>query len=217
MRSKQLAYDDDALVEALGGGQESHAEIGRRLGLSRAAVEAISRGVRRAELQPKILYLRRGRRAKRARKRKTYDDEVLVLAIARGDRGYAEIAAEVGLSRETVAQIARGTRRPDLQPRIQAATRGFLEQTQRLGAAWAAQVMGKHIKEGLEGRGETARKCREYVLSQCLGDPGRRELLASQQQSQEQQPDPGQIPGVRREDLNDFYRWVAEKNGYTED
>jgi transcriptional regulator with XRE-family HTH domain len=217
MTQKRLTYDEDALVEALGRGEETHAEIGRRLGLARATVEAISRGVRRADLQPRIRYLRRGRRPPRTRKKKNYDDEVLVMAIARGDKTYGQIAGQVGLSRKTVSRIACGTHRPDLQPRIQAATRAFLDQTQRLAAAWATQVMAKHVKEGLEGRGETARRCREYVLSQCLGDPGRTEVLVNQLQNQEHQSPGGGVPGVRREDLDEFYRWVADKNGYTED
>jgi len=38
--------------------------------------------------------------------------------------------------------------------------------------ACAVQVMAAHIREGLEGTGETARKCREYVINRVLGAPG---------------------------------------------
>ena len=114
-------------------------------------------------------------------KRKDYDD-ALIMAIARGDKTYAQIARELGLSESTVVQVAGGERRPDLQPRIQAVRQGFVDQTRRLAGAWAGRLMGKHIKDALEGDGETARKCGEYVLSHILGDPGQPAMGVNQQQ-----------------------------------
>ena len=86
----------------------------------------------------------------------------------------------MGLGREMVGRIARGEARPELYARIQAAVQAFTEEARRLGAAWARHMMSRHIKEGLEGKGETARKCREYVLNQVLGEPGHPITLINQ-------------------------------------
>ncbi|MHC4716061.1 MAG: hypothetical protein ACYS5V_03770 [Planctomycetota bacterium] len=72
---------------------------------------------------------------------KTYDDEQLVQAIARGDRTYEQIGEALGLSADHVRKIAQGQRRPALQPRIDAAVQGCLDQARRLGARMAVAAM----------------------------------------------------------------------------
>jgi len=110
----------------------------------------------------------------------------LVAAIGAGEMTYAQIAEALGLSEAYVAEVARGQRRADLQEKIAAFSRGYLDQAYRLGAKWARGLLTKHIKEGIEGTGETARRCREYVLSRFLtGAPG----LASQPPEGPQPPD----------------------------
>ena len=51
---------------------------------------------------------------------------------------------------------------------------GFIDQARKTAAYWAARLVARHIAEGLQGEGETARKCREYILNHVLGDPSRR-------------------------------------------
>ena len=57
--------------------------------------------------------------------------------------------------------------------------RDDLNRAYLLGASWARGLLAKHIKEALEGEGEPARKCREYVLSHFLPS---------------QAPSPGEFP-----------------------
>jgi len=102
-----------------------------------------------------------------------YDGKAVVEAIARGAKSYTEIAAEHGVTRQCISQIARGRRREDLYLQIMEVQEGYVLQAQRLAVACAVQVMAAHIREGLEGTGETARKCREYVINRVLGEPGK--------------------------------------------
>lgn len=104
-------------------------------------------------------------------KRKDYDDDALVLAIARGDKTYQQICGEFGISKSLVFKIVRGQARPELQPRIQAAVEAFIDEARRLAAGWARQLVARHITEGMQGAGETSRKCREYILGLTLGGP----------------------------------------------
>lgn len=101
------------------------------------------------------------------------DDEALVEAIVRGARSYAQIAREQGVTRACISQIARGRRRRDLHDRIVEAQEAALMQARRLAVACAVQAMAVHIREGIEGTGETARRCREYLLNRVLGAPGK--------------------------------------------
>ena len=142
------------------------------------------------------------------------DDEALVEAIVRGAMSYAAIAREQGVSRACVSQIARGLRRPELHERIVEAQEAMLMQARRLGVACAVQAMAVHIREGIEGKGETARKCREYLINRALGTPGRPAAPAPSAKRREQWPsllalteglfDPAPMMTMRgRDDLDD--------------
>jgi len=102
-------------------------------------------------------------------KRCEYDDQLLVELIARGEANCKQIADQVGISREMVSSIARGKRRRDLQKRIAMAIENHRRETNKLGARWLKSLLTKHIRNGLAGDGETARKCREYALERFLG------------------------------------------------
>jgi len=110
--------------------------------------------------------------AKQTTKTDVYDDDEVVEEIARGVKSYTEIAAEQGCTRQCISQIARGRRRKELHRRIMELQEGYLLQVRRLAVACAVQAMAVHIREGLEGEGETARRCREYVMNHVLGKPG---------------------------------------------
>ncbi|MHC4718298.1 MAG: hypothetical protein ACYS5V_15105 [Planctomycetota bacterium] len=101
-----------------------------------------------------------------------YDDDAVVDAIVRGE-SYAQVARAQGVTRACVSQIARGRRRRDLHDRIVEAQEAALMQARRLAVACAVQAMAVHIREGIEGTGETARRCREYLLNRVLGAPGK--------------------------------------------
>ena len=180
-RKKQ--YDDALLVELLGRGELPYRKIGEKVGLSCRGVERIARGEWRADLQPRIAEAmrkhlaadrRRPAQAKRKvlgycgmetpHRKKQYDDDLLVELIARGDTSRAKIARRVGLSRGSVQRIAAGLVRPELQPRIAAAVKGQRDTAFRMGATWLRGLLAQHIREGIEGEGEHARKCREFAL-----------------------------------------------------
>ncbi|GAG23811.1 unnamed protein product, partial [marine sediment metagenome] len=54
--------------------------------------------------------------------------------------------------------------RPELQPRIAAAAKAHRDQALRMGARWMWGLLARHIRSGIEGDGEAARKCREFTL-----------------------------------------------------
>ena len=93
-----------------------------------------------------------------------YDEDLLVELIAGGDVSQTEIAEKVGVSRRTVWRIANGLSRPDLQTKIAATVEGIRQATIRMAAKWMKPLLHKEIKTALEGDGETARKCREFLL-----------------------------------------------------
>ena len=76
----------------------------------------------------------------------TYDDDALVEAIARGDQACPQIAAELGMDRHYVAEIARGRVRHDLWPRIRAARRTVIEQDRGRGAVLAEHAVVRLVK-----------------------------------------------------------------------
>ena len=99
-------------------------------------------------------------------KHKSYDEEWLVAALAIGKLSHSEIARRQGLSPAHVARIAAGQCRRDLQPRIQAARTVVADEIQQIAARCAPAVMARHVKLGMEGDGEVARKCREFIIQQ---------------------------------------------------
>lgn len=96
-------------------------------------------------------------------KHKTYNDELLIVALARHE-GATSIARRFGLTPSYVRRIARGAARADLQPHIQAARTGFDQELIRLAVPCAKALLARHVRLGMEGTNETARKCREFVL-----------------------------------------------------
>ena len=102
-----------------------------------------------------------------------YDEDLLVELIASGDVSQTEIAERVGVSRRTVWRIANGQSRPNLQRKIADTVEGYRRETIRLAARFMKPILKKQIEVALEGDGETARKCREFLLKTFMIDlPG---------------------------------------------
>ncbi len=78
-------------------------------------------------------------------RQKRYDDGDLVLALAAGDRSYAQIARDLGISRTLVQEIAHGRKRPMLQERIHAASDAFRQQGCRLASRMVAPAIGRLV------------------------------------------------------------------------
>lgn len=186
-------YDDDLLVELIACGRLSYAEIGRRLGLNKTVVARIARGRLRPDLQTRIDAAARnyvlaarapggqqvnpdepdpaGPRPPGARRKKIYNDELLVYLIACGNVSYAGIGRRVGLAQSTVQQIAAGRSRPDLQPRIREQTEAYTRQARRLLTSNLRDLIKKHLTLGLTGSDDLARKCREWLMDKIWDDP----------------------------------------------
>jgi len=104
----------------------------------------------------------------------TYDDDEMVELIAAGQLTHGEIAKRLGVSRGTVWRIMHGQSRPDLQGRVDGVVSGFGRDAWRLGVRWLKALVTRHIKVGLEGDGETARKCREFLVNMFVEDAAAR-------------------------------------------
>ncbi len=134
---KLKPYDDRELVAELARGTPVP-QIARRLGLCQAMVFKVRKGLRRADLHPRIVRSRqhlqrrllgqvrrrvaaiardRAERPGRA-KTKDYDDTELVIELARGTMSLSQLAGRVGLDRKTLRQVRRGVLRAELQPLI---------------------------------------------------------------------------------------------------
>ncbi len=143
-----------------------------------------------------------------ARRKKEYDDDALVLAIAQGHKSCAQIARELGLSPSMVSCIASGSRRPDLQPRIEAARRAFRQQALRLAARMAAPAVAKLAKllaPETKPTAEVQRKAAVDILRLALG--GSDAPVAGLEE------DPYLPPGIEPADAPKFYEWKARMAG----
>jgi len=117
---------------------------------------------------------------------KQYDDDELVMDIARAELTQAEIGEKHGLAEVTISAIARGERRAELQPRIKAAVQGMIEQARRLGSRLAGAAMerlGKMVAEDSKAADGVQHKAAVDILRFALGDPSRPQVNVNQQQT----------------------------------
>ena len=178
MRRKN--YDDDQLIALLADPDCSHGQIADHLGLSRRMLQYIVQGVYRKDLRPRIreagrerLRRRRGGTTCEAVPRgEAYNDDEMVAMLAQGEKTTGQIARHFGISRDMVWRIATGRRRPDLHQRVREIIEEARAMVHRQAAASLEALLRRHIEVGLTGTGETARKCREFVLGLFL-DPAR--------------------------------------------
>ena len=111
-------------------------------------------------------------RPRRNRKWKDYDDDELVMELARGASPVTHIARRVGLHPRTVSGIKAGQVRPELMPRIRAARARLDRRLEaRVRRAMLARVR-RLVRKGLSSR--RARTSREALLDLVLGIENRR-------------------------------------------
>ena len=92
------------------------------------------------------------------------NEDMLVALIADGELSHRLIAERVGVSRRTVWRIANGLSRPDLQRKIAAAVEGYRQAAIRVAARHMKALIEKQVEVALSSDGETARKCREFLI-----------------------------------------------------
>jgi len=107
-------------------------------------------------------------------KRKAYDDDELVMAIASGAKSHRQIARDFGLSPTMIYFIVKGHKRPDLRARIDAATGEFRDRARRLlshVSAPAVARLGKLIGDEPDVKPEVQLKAAVEILKFSLGTP----------------------------------------------
>ena len=104
---------------------------------------------------------------------KFYKDELLVADLGEGRLTLAAVARKHGLGQAFVSRVRRGKARPELLPRIRALRRAILAETERMVLPLLKTLLARQTHVALNGRRETARKCREHLLDRfLLGKPG---------------------------------------------
>ena len=169
-------YDDDLLVELIVDETASARQIARRVGISEGMVTQVTAGRVRLDLQPRIdaalrAKLRKARRSAAESDahrgpvvRKGYDDELFISLVSRGDMSVTQIARRLGVNRSSIWRILTGRSRPDLQPRIREVVRDHRRRVQLTAMRVLGGLVSKHITMGMDGEGELARKCREFII-----------------------------------------------------
>ncbi len=210
-RRRNTRLDEGLLVALLARGDLGYGEIAQLVGLSQGFVWKIATGRSRKDLAPlieeagrkfrreehemhrKILAVAESAPLVTGHKHKSYDDHELVEMIAAGTLSYAQIGEKAGLAGATVSDIARGIKRLDLQPRIHAAAQSYRDQARQVGTAHLRTVVTKHITVGVNTEGETARKCREYVMNNSLAEGKGKPFLCGAVAAQRPPRDPDTI------------------------
>jgi hypothetical protein len=185
MRRKN--YDDDQLIELLSEPDLTHGDIADQLGLSRRMLGCIVRGVYRKDLRPRIREANRERLRRQSGgttweavpRGEAYDDDEMVAMLAQGEKTTGEIARHFGISRDMVWRISTGRRRPDLHQRVNRIVEEARAMVHRQAVASLEALLRRHIEVGLTGTGETARKCREFVLSLFLNPTSLAQTLST--------------------------------------
>jgi len=139
-----------------------------------------------------------------------YDEDQLVEWIACGQLSQSEMARRLGVNRRTVWRIANGLSRPDLQLKVDAAIEGIRHEARRQGARWLKALVTRHIKVALEEDGETARKCREYLLDRFLVPD---DAPAQPRSPRHKRKPPGCIPSFTDGISDDLKRMLIDELG----
>ncbi|MCE5277780.1 MAG: hypothetical protein ABFD92_15670 [Planctomycetaceae bacterium] len=96
-----------------------------------------------------------------------HDDRLLVQMLADG-APYRQIAKITGLSVSMIGKIARGDNRRVVSHQVHEVKEARRQALRDAAARRAADLMNAHVEEGLKAGGETARKCREFIIGHLL-------------------------------------------------
>jgi transposase-like protein len=212
MRRKN--YDDDRLIKLLSEPDLTHGQVADRLGLSRRMLGYIVRGVYRKDLRPRVREASRERLRRRRRggttweavpRGEAYDDDEMVAMLARGEKTTGQIARHFGISRDMVWRISTGRRRPDLHQRVNRIVEEARAMVHRQAVASLEALLRRHIEVGLTGTGETARKCREFVLALFLNPTSLAQTLSTPSAPSAVQRDLAALAAGR--DIGDAVPW----------
>jgi hypothetical protein len=135
-----------------------------------------------------------------------YDDDMMIELIACGELSHAKIAEKVGVSRQTVWQIASGQSRPELQWKITAAADGIRQAAIRHAGRFTEALLEKQAEVAL-GDGETARKAREFLLKMLL-------ITLPDQAAKKRKDEPEPKPKSTCMDSVAFHRRLTDKLNY---
>ncbi len=95
----------------------------------------------------------------------SYDENLLVEMLAAGKFSCREIAEKVGkISAAMVSAISQGRRRRDLHDRVTRAVAAAQRRAVRLAAGRLADLVDRHVAQGLASDDPEARRCREFLL-----------------------------------------------------
>lgn len=146
-----------------------------------------------------------------------YDDEELIDLLADGRATYQQIAERLGIEARTVAAIARGSQRPELQEEVERASVELLRQAHRLARAYSRGLVSTMIQEAIAPKTDeekpVARKAREFLLDRLLpkgpsGEVwGTGSALPAPPAAVEERPLPD-LPGLTSEELE----WIARRH-----
>jgi transcriptional regulator with XRE-family HTH domain len=143
------------------------------------------------------------------RRRTRYDENLLVELLARDHLSQREIARRVGVSESLVSQIASGRARPDLHERIGKWISTRRDDALRAGQTFIRPLLMTQLKVAMEEDGETARKCREFLLNRLLFAPP--DSLASLKAGSEPPMPMEEIPGLEKKDIRAFYEFLGDR------
>ncbi len=143
------------------------------------------------------------------RRRSKYDEDLLVELLARDHLTYREIARRVGVSESMVSQIASGKTRPDLRERISRWLHTRRDDALRAGQTFIRPLLMTQLKVAMEEDGETARKCREFLLNRLLFTPPGG--LESPSPKAAHPMPMERIPGLEKKDIQAFYQFLGDR------
>ncbi|MCE5279643.1 MAG: hypothetical protein ABFD92_09480 [Planctomycetaceae bacterium] len=107
-----------------------------------------------------------------------YNEDLLVELLSEGAH-YDKIAQAVGLTVSMVGKIARGDYRGHIAQRVREILQDRRKAVRDAAAQRAADLMRAHVAEGLTAGGETARKCREFILNHLLAGQDAADVLTT--------------------------------------
>lgn len=143
------------------------------------------------------------------RHKSKYDEELLVELLARDHLTHREVARRVGVSESLVSQICSGKARPDLHERIGQWLSTRRDDALRAGQTFIRPLLMTQLKVAMEEDGETARKCREFLLNRLLFAPARGPASPA---AEAEHPMPMErIPGLEKKDIQAFYQFLGDR------